>query len=223
MSALQAVLFDNDGTLVDTHDLLLDSFRHATRSVLGEVIPDARLMAKVGQPLAVQMWDFTDDADVHDELLRVYRAYNESVHDDRISLFPGTREALERMRDAGLKLGVVTSKMHRLAAHGLDVLGVAEFFDCVVGADDCARHKPDPDPVVLGARLVEADPAQCAYVGDSPFDIQAGNAAGMLTAAVTWGMFDEGVLRAERPGLTCGRFDELADALLEEERRAHGR
>ena len=65
MSALQAVLFDNDGTLVDTHDLLLDSFRHATRSVLGETISDARLMAKVGQPLAVQMWDFTDDADVH--------------------------------------------------------------------------------------------------------------------------------------------------------------
>ena len=218
MSALQAVLFDNDGTLVDTHDLLLDGFRHATRSVLGETISDARLMAKVGQPLAVQMWDFTDDADVHDELLRVYRAYNESVHDDRISLFPGTREALERMRDAGMVLGVVTSKMHRLAAHGLDVLGIADFFDCVVGADDCERHKPDPDPVTLGARLVGADPARCAYVGDSPFDIQAGNAAGMLTAAVTWGMFDEGALRAENPGLMCGDFGGLARILIEEGR-----
>lgn len=214
MPALDAVLFDNDGTLVDTHDLLLDSFRHATKSVLGRTIPDERLMAKVGQPLSVQMWDFTDDEAVHDELLRVYRAFNESAHDERISLFPGTREALESLRDAGFSLGVATSKMHPLAQRGLEVLGIAEFFDCIVGADDCVRHKPDPEPVILGARLLGVEARRCAFVGDSPFDIQAGNAAGMHTAAVLWGMFDEDVLRAETPGVVCGRFDDLAAHLI---------
>lgn len=213
MPAFDAVLFDNDGTLVDTRDILLESFRHATRAVLGRTIADERLMAKVGQPLAVQMWDFTDDAAVHDELLRTYRAFNERIHDERIALFPGAHEALVRLRDAGFALGVVTSKMHRLAAHGLDVLGAADCFSCLVGADDCPRHKPDPDPVALGARLLGADPARCVYVGDSPFDIRAGNAAGMTTVAVLWGMFDEAVLRAESPDLVCASFDELADAL----------
>ncbi|MDO4442955.1 MAG: HAD-IA family hydrolase [Slackia sp.] len=214
MSVLNAVLFDNDGTLVDTHDLLLDSFRHATRTVLGRTIPNEVLMAKVGQPLSVQMWDFADDAEVHDELLRVYRAFNEKFHDERISLFPGTREALDALRSAGFSLGVVTSKMHPLAQRGLEVLGVADYFDCLVGADDCTKHKPDPDPVVLGARLIGAAPERCAFVGDSPFDVQAGNDAGCYTAAVTWGMFETDILRERRPDVICRRFDELARHLI---------
>lgn len=214
MPALQAVLFDNDGTLVDTQELLLESFRRATREVLGKTIPDDRLMAKVGQPLSVQMWDFTDDEDEHDELLRVYRGFNERVHDERIALFPGTAEALDRLREAGLALGVVTSKMHPLAARGLEVLGMADYFGCLVGADDCERHKPDPDPAVLGARLLGVDPRNCFFVGDSPFDMQAGRAAGMRTAAVLWGMFGEDTLRAENPDVVCARFDELADSIL---------
>lgn len=214
MPALKAVLFDNDGTLVDTHDMLLESFRHATRQVLGKDIPEKTLMAKVGQPLVVQMWDFTDDEEEHDELVRVYRAFNQRIHDERIALFPGTREALDRLRDAGLVLGVVTSKMAPLAQRGLEVLGVADCFECLIGADDCERHKPDPDPVVLGARRLGVDPQNCFYVGDSPFDMQAGRAAGMRTAAVLWGMFDEETLRAESPDAVCTRFDELADLLL---------
>ena len=87
---MQAVLFDLDGTLLDTHDLLLATFRYTARTVLREAIPDERLMAKVGQPLNTQMWDFTDDPAVHEELCRVYREYNAEVHDDMIRLFDGT-------------------------------------------------------------------------------------------------------------------------------------
>ncbi len=98
---IQGVLFDLDGTLLDTHDLLLETFRYATRKVLGERIPDGRLMAKVGQPLVTQMWDFTDDEAVHDELVEVYREYDAAIHDDMVRLFPGTREALAALREAG--------------------------------------------------------------------------------------------------------------------------
>ena len=121
---IQGVLFDLDGTLLDTHDLLLETFRYATRKVLGERIPDGRLMAKVGQPLVTQMWDFTDDEAVHDELVEVYREYNAAIHDDMVRLFPGTREALAALHEAGFPLGVVTSKRHEVALHGLGCFGL---------------------------------------------------------------------------------------------------
>lgn len=214
MAQIKAVLFDNDGTLVDTYDLLLASFRHATSEVLGQQLPDDVLMAKVGQPLAVQVRDFSDDPAVQEELLRVYRAFNESLHDSAISLFPGTVEALQRLKDAGLRMGVVTSKMSPLAQHGLEVLGIAPYFDCLVGADTCPKHKPDPEPVALGCELLGLAPDECVYVGDSPFDMHAGNGAGCVTAAVLWGMFSEERLRAEGPDVVCSTFAELADVIL---------
>ena len=214
MPILDTVLFDNDGTLVDTYDLILESFHHAVREVLGRDIADEKLMAKVGQPLSTQMWDFTDDPAVHEELLLTYREFNHRIHDDRVSLFPGVREGLERLREEGFKMGVVTSKMSPLARRGLEILEVSEFFDCLVGADTCPKHKPDPDPILLGCELLGAAPERCVYVGDSPYDLQASNAAGTLSAAALWGMFDEGVLRAESPRLACSDFPGLADAII---------
>lgn len=214
MTALRAILFDNDGTLVDTHDLLLASFRHATQEVLGHALPDEVLMAKVGQPLAVQMRDFSDDPEVQDALLCSYRTYNHDKHDAAVKLFPGVREGLERLRDAGFAMGVVTSKMSPLARHGLEILGVAEYFSCLVGSDSCEHHKPHPEPVELGAKLLGKNASECAFVGDSPFDMEAGREAGCITAAVLWGMFPEARLIAERPNLVCKTFDELVDALL---------
>lgn len=98
LAGVRGVLFDLDGTLLDTERLILVSFRHAVETVLGKSIPDERLMAKVGQPLTVQMWDFTDDQVVHDELLGTYRAYNERVHDDLVGIFPGVADALVELR-----------------------------------------------------------------------------------------------------------------------------
>ena len=141
---MQAVLFDLDGTLLDTHDLLLATFRYTARTVLREAIPDERLMAKVGQPLNTQMWDFTDDPAVHEELCRVYREYNAEVHDDMIRLFDGTVPMLERLKEAGLPLAVVTSKRHEVAMRGLDLFGLTGYFDFLIGSDDWPEHKPHP-------------------------------------------------------------------------------
>ena len=206
---MKGMLFDNDGTLVDTHDLILASMRYSTRTVLGRVIPDDELLRKVGQPLAVQMADFTPDVSEQAEVLRVYREHNHAHHDAAVRAFPGAADALAELRERGVKLGVVTSKMHALAWRGLEITGLAPFLDCCIGADDCDRYKPDGEPVALGARTLGLSPGECYYVGDSPYDIQAGNAAGCKTVAVTWGMFHRELLAAEQPDFTCDTFTEL--------------
>lgn len=189
MAQIQGILFDNDGTLIDTHDLILSSMRYSTQQVLGDALPDEKLMAKVGQPLAVQMKDFSPDPAVQEEILRVYRDHNHAHHDDAIALFPGIKECLAELHEQGVKMGVVTSKLHELAWRGLTLMGLAPYLDCLVGADDCDEYKPNPGPVIKGAQLLGLEPQECLYVGDSPFDMAAGRDAGCVTVAVTWGMF----------------------------------
>lgn len=213
LSGMKGVLFDNDGTLVDSREMLLATFRYATRTVLGRIVPDEDLMRGVGIPLAQQMGDFTDDPAEAQELLRVYRAYNRAIHDDMIAAFDGVPELLADLRRAGMRLGVVTSKMHDLAWHGLEVVGIAHHFDFLVAPDTWHETKPAPGPVLRGCELLDMEPALCAYVGDSPYDMQAGNAAGVATAAVLWGMFGEDELAAERPDAVCATVEDLACAL----------
>lgn len=196
-----AVLFDLDGTLADTYDLILASQVYATKTVLGVDIPPERLMATMGIPLSDQMADYTDDPAVVEELCEVYREHNDRVHDQLIKGFDGVIEALQCIQEAGIPMGIVTSKRQDAAQKALKSLGLTSFMQCVVGGTDTERHKPNPDPVLRGCELLGVDPADCIYVGDSPFDIHAGNAAGCKTIAVTWGAFPKSKLEEERP--TC--------------------
>ena len=150
MAGLKAVLFDNDGTLVDSRELLLASFHYAGPAVLGRQLSDEEYLQKVGQPLAVQVKDYTDDPVLQERVCEAYRAHNKTVHDKMIKAFPGTVEALAELAGAGLKLGVVTSKRHAVAWRGLEMVGAASYLDCCVGWDDIERPKPDPQPVVRG-------------------------------------------------------------------------
>lgn len=196
---IKAVIFDNDGTLVDTYDLILASFRYATEKVLGDVPSEEKLMAKVGQPLVAQVKDFTDDPALQEELLVAYREHNLVHHDADVKLYPEIPALLSRLQEAGYLMGVVTSKRSNLASRGLEIFDVLQYFDFVIGCDECPQHKPDPAPVLMGVEELGLDPSQCIYVGDSPFDIQAANAAGCVSAAALWGMFPKDVLEAENP------------------------
>ena len=214
MPHVEAVLFDLDGTLVDTYDLILASQRYATRKVLGRVISDERLMATVGIPLEDQMTDYTDDPAVVAELCAVYREHNARVTDELIKCFDGIVPELACLREAGVRMGVVTSKRADVARLAMDRYDITEFMECLVGGTDTARHKPEPDPVLKGCELLGIVPSACTYVGDSPFDIRAGNAAGCKTLAVTWGMFAEEKLVAENPTAVAREVAQLAETLL---------
>jgi pyrophosphatase PpaX len=179
------VLFDFDGTVVDSGAIILASMRHATETVLARTYSEEELMANVGGPgLEAQMAAFAPDHVA--ELVRVYRAHNEPLHDGLLAC-AGMEEALAALRDEGRTLGLVTAKRRATVELAFARLPLAHFFDVLVGGDETTRHKPDPAPLLLALERLRAEPAQAAYVGDSPYDMRAARAGGLYAIGVTWG------------------------------------
>jgi pyrophosphatase PpaX len=179
------VLFDLDGTLVDSAAVILGSFHHATETVLRRRFPDERILAQVGGTnLARQMALL--DPDRVDELVRVYRAHNELQHSE-LACFDGVLDVLRQLKGEGRRLGVVSAKLRPTVERVFAGAGMRELFDVVVGSDDTQRHKPEPEPVLKALELLGARAEDAAYVGDSPFDVAAARAAGVFAVAVGWG------------------------------------
>jgi pyrophosphatase PpaX len=180
------VLFDLDGTVVDSGPIILASMRHATRTVLGREIPDATLMATVGGPgLEAQMREFGGEEHL-DELVSVYRAHNEPLHES-LQLFPGMEGVLLALRAQGRRLGLVSAKRRATVELAFAATAIGPLFDVVVGGDEAKRQKPEPDTLLLALARLGARPAEAAYVGDSPFDMAAATAGGLAAVGVSWG------------------------------------
>lgn len=188
------VLFDFDGTIVDSGGIILASMRHATRTVLAREYSDRELMANVGGPgLEAQMVAFAPDQ--AEELVRVYREHNESIHDELESC-SGMEDVLDTLQEQGRRLGMVTAKRRRTVDLAFEHLPLAHYFDTIVAGDDTRVHKPHPDPLLLALDRLAATASEAAYVGDSPYDMQAAKAAGMRAIGVTWGkIHDRAALR----------------------------
>lgn len=212
---LGAALFDFDGTLVDTTEMIHQGMRHATAEVLGrEDIPREILLANVGQPLPRQMELI--DAEKAELLLEAYRRHHEENHDALIQEFPGIEKSLSRLRSAGIKVAVVTSKRLVSVEMALnnfpDLRNVVDRF---VTLEDTTEHKPHPEPLLRGLELLGGVPKEeAAYVGDSPFDVEAAKAAGLTSVAVSWGAFSEDRLREAEPGHLVPDIDAAVDVLL---------
>jgi pyrophosphatase PpaX len=207
------VLFDLDGTLIDSGPIILASMQHAVKSVLGREIPAEELAVAIGgQGLISQMRAL--DATRVEELVEAYRVHNDPLH-DTLQAFEGMLDVLPRFRGEGRKLGIVTSKRHRTVALALERFPwLVEYFDTVVAYDDTERHKPDPDPVLAGIERLGGQPATSAYVGDSPFDITAAKSAGAYAVGVTWGgIHDAARLLEAGPDVLVHAPEELLDAL----------
>ena len=212
---LAAALFDFDGTLVDTTEMIFQGMRHATTSVLGrDDLTREQLLANVGQPLPRQMELF--DAEKAELLLEAYRAHHEEHHDALIGEFPGVAEALSRLRAAGVRIVVVTSKRRRSVEMALEKFpGLDLVVDRFVTMEDTEEHKPHPEPLLKGLELMGGIPKEEAvYVGDSPFDVQAAKAAGLTSVAVSWGAFSEDTLREADPDYLVPDIDSVVDVLL---------
>jgi pyrophosphatase PpaX len=206
------VLFDLDGTLIDSGAMILASFRHATRTVLAREIPDEELVAACGgSTIHEQMRSF--DAERVHELVRVYREHNEPLHSD-LEAFDGVEHVLEQLSAQGRRLGVVTAKRRRTLGLAFAVLPLERFFAATVTADDVERPKPHPEPVLLALERLGSRPEEAAFVGDSPFDMEAGKAAGLFAVAVSWGrLHSEERLRGAGADVVVHHPGELLDVL----------
>jgi pyrophosphatase PpaX len=169
-------------------------------------------MAAVGGPgLEAQMHALAPDRVA--ELVTVYRAHNEPLHDE-LACCAGMEDVLVRLKDEGRKLGIVTAKRRQTVELAFARLPIEHLFETVVGGDETERHKPDPEPLLLALERLDARPEQAAYVGDAPFDVKAAKAAGLYAVGVTWGGIHASErLEAERPDALVDTPEDLLDHL----------
>lgn len=203
-----ALLFDLDGTLIDSIGLLLECMEAAFAD--RERRPTrAQWTAGIGTPLRTQLAEWTDTTAEVDALVEGYRAYQD-LHLERLtSLFPDVAETLAWAREAGHATALVTSKGKGMTARSLQHVGLAQAFDAIVTYEETARHKPMPDPVFLALERLGMTPDRALFVGDSPHDMGSGRAAGVRTAAALWGPFTRDELAGNQPTFWMTQMREL--------------
>ena len=195
---LPAILFDLDGTLIDTIELILSSARHAFEE--WPVRPtDEEWVRGIGTPLVQQLRAYAANDDEVALLLARYRQYQNEHHDRLTRCYDDVPDVIAALADRGHQMAVVTSKASPIAHQSLAFVGLDHFFPVVVGYDDTARHKPDPEPVRVALSRLGVSPDDAVFVGDSPHDILAGNGADVMTIAALWGPFDREILADARP------------------------
>jgi pyrophosphatase PpaX len=206
---LHTIIFDLDGTLIDTMDLIVASWQHCTAVHCGASISREAVLPTIGLPLVPALEAY---APGKGELLyATYQEHNHAWHDRLAHLVPGTREMLARLQTAGIALGLVSSKRHGILEMGLNLHALGPYFGAVIGLEDTARHKPFPDPLLCALeRLGRApDPQHVAYVGDAAGDMAAALAAGVRPIGVPWGATPTAELQAAGANPLLAGWDDL--------------
>ncbi len=185
MSKIKAVLFDFDGTIMDTNTIILKSWQHTFNMVLGRD-PDFEVIKQTfGEPLDETMAKLFPDRDTH-EMVETYRNYQRHIYKDDITMFPGTKEVIEELKRRGFRVAIVTSRLWSSTTQGLYKFDIAHMFDAVVSAEDTTIHKPDPTPILLCLDKLGIGPDEALMVGDSKFDILCARNAGVPSVLVSW-------------------------------------
>ena len=208
-----AVLFDLDGTLIDSIQLIVEAAEHAFRGRAGRAPTRAEWVAGIGTPLITQLREFATDEDDLARLIAGYRTYQQVHHDRLTRCFDGIVDVVAGLRSRGHPLGVVTSKMDAIARRSLEHVGLMPLMDVIIGADACTRHKPDPEPVHLALSTLGYAPREAVYVGDTVHDIEAGRAAGVRTIAVAWGACTRQQLETAEPDVIIEGIHDLPSAI----------
>ncbi|HZS46625.1 MAG TPA: HAD-IA family hydrolase [Blastocatellia bacterium] len=224
MARIDTLLFDLDGTLIDTVDLIVESYHHVWEKNFGYRQERSVITRTMGMLIDLSMHQLIETGvsenqiklieDQHvvvRRLLDQYREFNLAHHDKLIKPFPNVNETLQELRQRGYRIGVVTSKRLLGAERGLKAFDLDKLVDVVIAAEDTTEHKPHPAPLIKGMERLESSPETTAYIGDSTHDMIAGKRAGVFTVAALWGPFDPEELRATLPDLIISLPIELLE------------
>ena len=217
----RAVLFDLDGTLIDSVPLIVESMLHAFAGRRRAPTVE-EWVARIGTPLEGMIREWAEDEADLAALKERYKEHQRAHHDRSVRAFPGVPELLDALSARGAAMAVVTSKLESSAERSLAFLGLGRHFRAVVGLEATARHKPDPEPVRHALSVLAVASADAAFVGDSPHDVAAGNAAGVATVAGLWGPFSREQFGAARPRAFARTVDEVLPLLERLGREAGG-
>jgi len=207
---INTLLFDLDGTLIDTNELILQSFLHTFEKYL----PDRKftredILPFNGPPLIETFSSI--DPERAEEMMAEYRRFNHEKHDELVTEFPGVFETIQTLKEKGFKIGVVTTKLRSTVNMGLKLTKLDQFFDVVVTLDDVKNPKPDPEPVFLALQQLDSTPEEAIMIGDNYQDIVSGQNAGTKTAGVAWSHKGKDFLMEYKPDFMLENMSDLLD------------
>lgn len=194
MNFKDTVLFDFDGTIMDTNDVIIKSWDY-TFDILGREKKDHKELKKTfGEPLEFTLAKFFPDIPV-EESIEIYRGYQRDNFIILIDLFPGIRELLDELKASGMKMALVTSRLKKTTIDGVEKFDLAKYFDVIITADDTTKHKPDPEPILITLEKMGSKPENAIMVGDTLFDIGCARNAKVESVLVSWSMALEGMTK----------------------------
>lgn len=206
---INTLLFDLDGTLIDTNELIVQSFLHT----LDKYCPNEYKREDVYQFMGPTLEEsFTKvKADKMEEMTETYRAFNKQEHDNYVKEFDSVYETIKTLKEQGYKLGIVTTKVRDVVMMGMNLARLTEFFDVIVTIDDVVNAKPHPEPVQKAMALLGSIPEETIMVGDNYHDIEGGQNAGVKTAAVAWSIKGKEFLASYNPDYMLGQLSDLLE------------
>ncbi len=205
------ILFDLDGTLIDSTEAILESFRESYRILGGRYPGDEAVQAMIGHPLAQMYRSFGADEERIEEYVAAYKSHYRSVHTQKTVLLPGAKEAVESAASFA-RLGIVTTKTGRYSRELLEHFGIMEHFAVLIGSEDVVRHKPHPEPILTALELMgcRAGEVACWMIGDTCMDMEAARAAGVRPLGVGCGYGAPEDLRACGAELSQNAWEAVA-------------
>jgi pyrophosphatase PpaX len=210
---INTILFDLDGTLIDTNELIISTYLHTLEKYFPGKYQRQDVLPFLG-PTLHEVFGAMDPERV-EEMVLAYRTYNLANHDALVKEFVGVMETIETLKKKGYKLAIVTTKREDVAFKGLRLMKLDPFFDVMIAYDHVKKVKPDPEPIFLALEKLDSKPEETLMVGDNFHDVLAGKNAGTLTAGVAWTIKGRDYLAKYEPDYMLENMTDLLTILGE--------
>ena len=210
---IDTVLFDLDGTLINTNELIIESFLHTLNYYYPGKYQREDILPFIGPPLIDTFQRINPEK--AEEMVRRYREFNHAQHDLLVKEYDHVHETVRALKEKGLKLGIVTTKIRDTVMMGLKLTKMDSFFDAIITLDDVQHAKPHPEPVLSALKLLGSEPSNALMVGDNLHDIEAGKNAGTLTAGVAWSIKGREYIESLKPDFVLDKMSDLLNIVME--------
>lgn len=211
---IKAVLFDLDGTLIDTNELIIKCFKLVYKKYLDLDVSREEICKYFGEPLLKTLQRY--DEKNAEKLMEHFREYNSNMHDEMVKSFDGARETLLSLKALGIKTGVVTSKRKEMTTRGLKFINIEDTMDIVITPEDTKNHKPHPEPILVACNRLGINPSEVLYIGDTSFDIKCSKSAGTRCGLVKYTALPLEELMKLKPDYVVERLLDIVEIVINE-------